>query len=74
MPTIPLKVWKKADVFYRGAMIKNRDELWNFFRKNRLTVFSQKKNWKRCRKIDQLPLSNKEGYIFVSTKNEMKWY
>lgn len=74
VPTIPLKVWKKADVFIEVHDKKNRDKLWSFFLKNKLNVFSQKKNWKRCEKIDQLPLSNKEGYIFVSTKNEMKWF
>ncbi len=74
VPTIPLKVWKKADVFIEVHDKKNRDSLWNFFRKNKLNIFSQKKNWKRCEKINELPLSNKEGYIFVTSKNEMKWF
>ncbi len=72
-PTIPIKIWKNADVFIEVHNKYNRDNLWRFFKKHKLNVFSQKKNWNKCDKLDDLPLSNKEGYIFVSSKKKMRW-
>jgi len=71
--TIPLKIWKTCDVFIEVHDKNNRRILWKYFNKNKLNVFSQKNNWKISKNLNDLPLSNKEGYIFVSSKNKMKW-
>ena len=71
--TIPDKVWKNCEVFIEIHDKRNREQLWNFFRKKNLNIFSQKINWKKCYELKNLPLSNKEGYVLVSSKNQMNW-
>ena len=71
--SIPKKIWSVSDVFIEVHDKSNRKILWNFFNKNKLNIFSQKIGWEISKKLEDLPISNKEGYIFVSSKKTMNW-
>lgn len=38
-----------------------------------VNIFSQKRGWNRVVSIDDVPLSYKEGGVFVSAKPVMPW-
>jgi len=73
VPTIPVHVWEKADTFIEVHDKENAEVLWNFFNKININVFSQKKRWGIAKNLNDIPFTNKEGYIFVTKKNKMNW-
>ena len=36
----------------------------------KLKMYTQKINWKMCKKINELPVSYKEGSVFISYENK----
>ena len=73
VPLIPMKVWRTTDCFIEVHDHQNRQCLFEHFKDTEVNIFSQKIGWKKVTQIDDMPLSNKEGYIFISSKPVMPW-
>ena len=73
VPTIPKNIWQNSDTFIEVHDEENAKVLWDFFKSIKINVFSQKIRWKLVKNINDMPFSNKEGYIFVTKKNKMSW-
>ena len=73
VPTIPKNIWESSDTFIEVHDEENAQILWNFFKTIKINVFSQKIRWKQVKSLNDMPFSNKEGYIFVTKKNKMSW-
>ncbi len=71
--TIPAKVWDRMDAFIEVHDSPNRDRLWDNFQTIGVGLYSQKRGWRKARRPDHLPATNKEGYLFVSRKRRMPW-
>ena len=70
IPTIPLDVFYNCDTFIEVHDDECRKIIWDYLF-NKINIFSQKNSWKLAKNIEDLPTTNKEGYIFVSRKQIM---
>ena len=73
VPSISLDVWENCDAFIEIHTELDRKILFEFFRDNKINIFSQKMGWGLAHKLEDLPLKYVEGYIFVSKKQIMPW-
>lgn len=71
IPTIPFEIWNNCDTFIEIHDEENRKVIWECLSR-KINIFTQKRNWKIAETLEDLPISNKEGYIFVS-KNKIMW-
>ncbi len=71
--SIPEIVWKRADTFIEIHNQENREEIFDYLKALDVNIFSQKTGWQSVKSISDMPASNKEGYIFISSKDEMPW-
>ena len=52
---------------------KDRKIVYNFLKSINMNMFSNKIGWKKVSSVDDLPVTYKDGYMFVSKSNEMNW-
>lgn len=52
---------------------KNAKTIFDYSLQVGLNIFLQKNNWKKVNSLAELPLSHREGSVFLSSKNEMPW-
>ena len=69
---INLDLLKNTDLIVEVTDNISRKIIWQKFKKSRFKVFSQKNEWKVCKKISDLPCSHLEGTVFISMKNKFK--
>ncbi len=73
VPSIPKHIWDKCDVFIELHGEDCCKVIFKYFNKIGINIFSQKIGWDKVTSIDELPLTYKEGLIFVSSKSSMSW-
>lgn len=73
VPSIPDYVWTKCDAFIELHGVDCCKVIYDYFNKIGINIFSQKIGWKKVSKIEELPVTYKEGLIFVSSKESMCW-
>lgn len=65
--------WNHTDAFVEIGTPVIAEQVFNHFRRLEVGVFSQKIGWEKVKKLDEMPTSYKEGSIFISKKEGMKW-
>jgi len=65
--------WKKLDMIAEIGTAENGRLIFNHFTKLEVNIFAQKIGWQKVADLKDLPISHKEGSVFVSVKNEMSW-
>jgi len=65
--------WKDTDAVMEVNGEKNAEEIFNHFKDTNVKIFAQKKGWKAIADADDMPLSWRDGSIFVSCKDSMPW-
>lgn len=70
----PYNLIEKVDLIVEVSNENNAISLFNYFKNTNINLFSQKNNWKRVTKIEDMPYSYKDGSLFISSKNTMEWY
>jgi FkbM family methyltransferase len=73
LKALPLDVWKRVDAFVEIGTPENARVVFDHFAGTGVNIFSQKRGWNRIVSIDDVPLSYKEGGVFVSAKPVMPW-
>ena len=73
VPSIPKHIWNKCDVFIELHGLDCCEVIFEYFNEIGINIFSQKIAWNKVHSIEELPLSYKEGLIFVSSKDSMNW-
>ena len=69
---INLNLLKNTDFILEITDNMSRKIVWKKFKQSRFKLFSQKNEWKVCKKISDLPCSHSEGSTFISIKNKFK--
>ncbi len=64
------KHFKTTDIIMEVSTEESRKELWNLIKKFSLKVYAQKISWDVVKSINDLPLTHREGSIFLSSKNK----
>lgn len=65
--------WAKVDAIIEIASEQNAGKVYQHFQDMRINLFSQKTGWEKVSKITDMPMSYKEGSIFLSAKSSMPW-
>lgn len=73
LKALPIEVWKRIDAFVEIGTSKNARAVFDHFAGTGVNIFSQKRGWACARSIDDVPVSYKEGGVFVSAKLVMPW-
>lgn len=65
--------WLHVDAFVEIGTSDNARSVFSRFRGKDVRVFAQKIGWKEVVEFSEMPLSYKEGSVFISTKPVMPW-
>ena len=66
--------WQKADAFVEISSEENAKAVFEHFERLDVGLFSQKINWGRVTRRSELPVSYREGILFISRKDRMPWH
>ena len=66
------KIFESTDIIAEVSTKQTREILWDLFQKLDLKVYSQKKAWGLIKIKEDLPISHREGSIFISQNNN--WF
>jgi FkbM family methyltransferase len=65
--------WLNTDALVEIGSPENASDVFNHFKDLEVGLFSQKTGWERVKTLDDMPVSYKEGSLFISCKDEMPW-
>ena len=65
--------WDKTDMIVEVGSLDNATAIYNHLVKLGVNLFSQKQGWKPVVSLEGMPVSYKEGSLFISKKSEMPW-
>ena len=68
-----MEAWNRVDAFVEIGTPENANAVFERFQNTDINIFSQKRGWARVESIDDIPVSYKEGGIFISSKPVMPW-
>jgi FkbM family methyltransferase len=71
---LPIDAWKSVDAFVEIGTPENALAVFNRFYQTGVNIFSQKRGWARVESIADMPVTYKEGGIFISAKLVMPWH
>lgn len=70
---LPTEAWGRIDAFVEIGSTANARAVFDRFNGTGVNVFTQKSGWARIETIEHMPVSYKEGGIFISAKHIMPW-
>lgn len=70
---LPVQVWENLDAFVEIGSTENARVIFERFTGTGVNLFPQKTGWTRAESLGQIPVSYKEGGIFISAKDAMPW-
>lgn len=65
--------WQNTDGLVEIENRRNAAVVYRHLKNLGVNLFSQKTNWQRVLRVDDIPTSYREGTLFVTCKNEMPW-
>ena len=68
-----LEDWQNADDFLEVGTKENANEIYSHLNQIGVNIFSQKIGWKKAGSVNDIPVSHREGLIFITKKDEMSW-
>ncbi len=74
LQSVPISAFETTDFLVEIGTPENAKKIFDYFEGSKISLFSQKTNWKRASKFEELPFSHREGSCFVSGKTEMNWH
>jgi FkbM family methyltransferase len=67
------KDWENVDMVMEVGTKNNAKVIYDHLKSLGVNMFSQKQGWQKVESIDEMPTSYKEGSLFVSQSNRMRW-
>jgi len=65
--------WDSTDAIVEVGDSDKALSIFNHFKNENVNLFAQKIGWQRVSKFDDMPMSYKEGSLFISKKTQMPW-
>jgi FkbM family methyltransferase len=65
--------WKRVDAFVEIGTPENARAVYERFADSGIQIFAQKRGWARVSALSDVPVSYKEGGVFISAKPAMPW-
>jgi len=73
LTALPREIWKTTDALVEVGTKANAKQIFDYFDKSGVNLFAQKNGWARAQHADDIPVSHREGSLFVSCKETMPW-
>lgn len=67
------KDWLTTDAIVEVGNEKNAESIFSYFNKIGVNLFAQKINWQLVKKLEQMPISYRDGSLFITSKDKMPW-
>ena len=67
------KDWENVDMVMEVGTKNNAEVIYEHLKSLGVNMFSQKQAWQKVESIDDMPTSYKEGSLFVSPNDRMRW-
>ena len=67
------EVWKTTDAIVEVGNPENAAAIFDRFRSTGVNLFAQKDGWLRVEDLSGMPVSHRDGSLFVSRKSAMPW-
>jgi FkbM family methyltransferase len=68
-----IAAWSKTDAFVEVENVENAQAIFDFFKGSPINLFSQKCNWRKVKRLDDMPASYHDGSLFISSNGRMPW-
>ncbi|MBP9841515.1 MAG: FkbM family methyltransferase [Simkaniaceae bacterium] len=65
--------WDHTDALLEIGSIERAKEIYEHLQKMGVNIFTQKSGWQRVKNFEGMPISYKEGSLFISKKSDMPW-
>jgi len=65
--------WINTDALVEVGTEENATAIYEHFKKLKINMFSQKKNWLVVERINDMPTHYSEGTLYISSKKNMPW-
>lgn len=73
LAALPIERLKSLDLICEVGTAANAEMLYNRFAPTDVNLFAQKRGWARVEGLDDMPVSYKEGSLFISIRDAMPW-
>lgn len=73
LTALPMEYWESTDSFVEVGSPENAYIIYEHFVNSSVSIFAQKIGWSRVTASSEMPVSYKEGGIFISIKPVMPW-
>ena len=70
---LPVERWQSLDAVVEIGSAENAKAIFELCASARISVFSQKIGWRPATSVMDLPISHREGSVFISTRPSMPW-
>ena len=65
--------WASTDAIIEVGNENNAKLIFEYFEGSKINLFAQKLNWERVKEIGGMPTSYRDGSLFISINNHMRW-
>ena len=65
--------WSNVEMILEVGTSKNAETIFNYLNQINVNMFSQKIGWSKVSSISDMPISYKEGSLFLTKADLMKW-
>ena len=65
--------WSKTDAIIEVGSAQNAQIIFDHLKQLGVGMFPQRLNWQPATEAEQLPISYKQGSLFISSRNQMNW-
>lgn len=65
--------WEATDALVEVGSYENAGAIFEHFGRIKVNLFAQKINWQRIRRLEDMPISYRDGSLFISCKPAMPW-
>ncbi len=73
LKAVPPAYWQKLEAIVEVGTAENAQEIYDYFTELNVGMFAQKIGWQRASSVSDIPVSYKEGSLFISARSEMYW-
>lgn len=70
---VPFDIWATTDTIVEVGSERNAALILFFFNNSLINLFSQKIKWRKVEKLEDMPISHRDGSLFITPKPTMPW-
>jgi hypothetical protein len=71
---LPHETWHSTDAVLEVGSEANAHQIFDYFKGSSVNLFAQKIGWRRVTSVADMPVSHRDGSLFITAKPEMPWH